>query len=127
MVAIGRWEPFDMSEAKASDARRSTRIAPASPVAVVDAMSGDVLGFVGDLSAGGMKLLAGKPLVDDALYQVQFQLDLPQRHASIEAGVQVVGQQKSPDGGSVVGMRFIHLQRLKAQSLQKWLQSRDVG
>ncbi|MDQ2701234.1 MAG: PilZ domain-containing protein [Pseudomonadota bacterium] len=103
------------------DARRSSRHAPQSPVAVVDAMSGDMLGFVIDLSAGGMKLRAVEPLVDDALYQVQFDLTLGElRHASIEAGMQVVSQRPG-DKGSIVGLRFIHLQGAQAQQLGAWL------
>lgn len=105
----------------ASDARRTTRHVPRAPVAVVNAMSGDMLGFVMDLSAGGMRLSAVEPLVEDALYQVQFELLLGDaRHVSIEAGVQVVSQQPG-DGGSIVGLRFIHLQGPQAQQLGAWL------
>jgi c-di-GMP-binding flagellar brake protein YcgR len=105
----------------ARDARRTTRHAPPDPVAVVDAMSGDLLGFVMDLSAGGMKLMAIEPLVEDALYQVQFELQLADtRHASIEAGMQVVSQRRG-EHGAIVGLRFIHLQGPQAQQLGAWL------
>ena len=63
-----------MAVGETRDPRRTTRHAPRSPVAVVDVMSGELLGFVMDLSAGGMKLMATEPLVADALYQVQFEL-----------------------------------------------------
>ncbi len=110
-----------MSIAETRDARRTSRHAPRSPVAVVDAMSGDLLGFVMDLSAGGLKLMAVEPLVDEALYQVQFELQMGDaRHVSIEAGMQVVGQRPG-DGGSIVGLRFIHLQGPQAQQLGAWL------
>lgn len=109
------------------DARRTSRHEPASPVPVIDAMSNDLLGFVMDLSAGGMKLMAGDPLVDNALYQVQFELDLDKvGRAPIEAGVQVVSQRRSSDSGSVVGLRFIHLQGPQARQLGQWLQSHRV-
>lgn len=56
-----------------------------------------VLGFVQDLSAGGMKLLASAPLVDAALYQMHFTLDLPNEgRIPLEAGVQVVSQRSTP-------------------------------
>jgi c-di-GMP-binding flagellar brake protein YcgR len=109
------------------DARRTSRHEPASPAPVVDAMSSGLLGFLMDLSAGGMKLMAGDPLVDNALYQVQFELDLDKvRRASIEAGVQVVSQRRNSDGSAVVGLRFIHLQGPQARQLGQWLQSRMV-
>ena len=110
-----------MAVGETRDPRRTTRHAPRSPVAVVDVMSGELLGFVMDLSAGGMKLMAAEPLVADALYQVQFELLLGDaRHVSIEAGMQVVSQRPG-DGGSVVGLRFIHLQGPQAQHLGAWL------
>jgi hypothetical protein len=72
-----------------------------------------------------MKLMAGEALVDDALYQVQFDLDLDQhRKVSIEAGTQVVSQRRNPDRGAVVGLRFIHMEGKQAQRLREWLQSR---
>ena len=106
------------------DARRSTRHAPESPTPVVDAMGDQVLGFALDLSAGGMKLLASAPLVDAALYQVHFDLDLPgEGRVPLEAGVQVVSQ-RMDDRGNVAGLRFIHLQGPHAQRLARWLRSR---
>lgn len=106
-------------------ARKAQRFAPQTPMPVVDAMSADLIGFVMDLSAGGMKLMAGKPLVDDALYQVQFELhpDKVEREP-IEAGVQVVSQRKNADGSAVVGLRFIHVPGLQAIQIGKWLQAR---
>ena len=113
------------ARAAASDARRTTRHVPRAPVAVVNAMSGNMLGFVMDLSAGGMRMSAVEPLVVDALYQVQFELLLGDaRHVSIEAGVQVVSQRPG-DGGSIVGLRFIHLQGEQAQQLGAWLRLRE--
>jgi c-di-GMP-binding flagellar brake protein YcgR len=94
---------------------------------VVDAMSSDLMGFVMDLSGGGMKLMAGEPLGDNALYQVQFELDLDEvRRVPMEAGVQVVSQRRTGDGSAVVGLRFIHLQGSQARQLGQWLQSRMV-
>jgi c-di-GMP-binding flagellar brake protein YcgR len=112
---------------QAAEARRSSRHAPRTPVAVVDAMSSDLIGFVVDLSAGGMKLMAGKPLVDDALYQVQFELDMDASHrARIEAGTQVVSQHRNSDGSATVGLRFIHLQGPQGRQLGEWLHSRTA-
>jgi len=122
---LRRQEPVVNSGVHSRDARRTTRHVPSAPTAVVDAMSGDLLGFVMDLSAGGMKLMAIEPLVEDALYQVQFELQMADaRHASIEAGMQVVSQRRNADG-AVAGLRFIHLQGPQAQQLGAWLRLRQ--
>jgi len=105
------------------EARRSTRHAPDSPTPVVDAMGDRVLGFALDVSAGGMKLLASKPLVDAALYQVHLALDLPgEGRVPLEAGVQVVNQRRT-SAGDVAGLRFIHLQGTHSQRLARWLRA----
>lgn len=109
------------------EARRSTRHAPDSPTPVVDAMGDRVLGFAMDLSAGGMKLLASIPLVDAALYQVHFALDLPNEgRVPLEAGVQVVNQRPTGEG-TVAGLRFIHLQGTHSQRLARWLRARSAN
>lgn len=119
--------PATSQPSQAGEARRSSRHAPDVPVAVVDAMSSDLMGFVVDLSAGGMKLMAGKPLLDDALYQVQFELDMDAAHrARIEAGMQVVSQHRNSDGSATVGLRFIHLQGTQGKQLGEWLHSRTA-
>lgn len=111
----------------AHEARRSSRHAPESPTPVVDAMFDRVLGFAVDLSAGGMKLLASAPLVDAALYQVHFALDLPgEGRIPLEAGVQVVSQRNTPEG-HVTGLRFIHLQGAHSQRLSRWLRAQSAS
>lgn len=108
------------------EARRTSRHVPPTPTPVVDAMSGNVLGFVMDVSAGGMKLMAGEPLVDHGLYQVQFDLGLGDSRAAIEAGIQVISQRVGTDRSAVVGLRFIHLQAAQARKLGSWLQQMQV-
>ncbi len=106
------------------EARRGTRHAPDSPTPVVDAMTDQVLGLVVDLSAGGMKLLVSAPLVDAALYQVHFAIDVPgEGRVPLEAGMQVVNQRRGPEG-ETAGLRFIHLQGAQAQRLGRWLRAR---
>jgi len=103
------------------EARRSTRVAPPTPTPVVDVMWDRVLGFVQDVSSGGLKLLANRPLVDEGLYQVQLPLAGRGQADTIEAGVQVVSQRRDGGGGTVAGMRFIHLPKAHAQALGRWL------
>ena len=105
------------------DARRSLRVTPRTPTPAVDVMWDRVLGFVQDVSSGGLKLLASRALVDEGLYQVQVPLDLGGAHAeTIEAGVQVVSQRSTSDGDRVAGMRFVHLPKADAQKLSRWLE-----
>ena len=108
--------------ASGSDARRSLRVKPRTPVPLVDVMWDRVLGFVLDLSAGGMKVLASRELADEGLYQVQFDLDTEaSERERIEAGVQVVSQSPGA-GGMVAGMRFIHLPKVDSRALAQWLE-----
>lgn len=110
-----------------ADARRSPRVTPASPTPVVDVMWDRVLGFVQDMSSGGMRLLASGPLVDGGLYQVQVALDIGGHQPQmIEAGVQVVSQRETADRARIAGMRFVHLPRPHAQTLARWLAAHEL-
>lgn len=116
-----------MMAGESDEARRSVRHRVDVVVPVVDMISHRALGVTRDLSAGGMRLLIVKPLVDDALYQVGFELDGPAgRRLPIEAGVQVVGQRREAQG-VLAGMRFIHLDPDNAWRLNAWLASREVA
>ena len=119
--------------AHGQEARRSLRLVPATPVPVVDVMWDRVIGFVQDVSAGGLKLIANHGLVDNGLYQVQFDLGEPgplepgtHVHA-IEAGVQVVNQRHGPGGGTVAGLRFVHLPKERAQVLMRWIRAHQAA
>jgi hypothetical protein len=106
-----------------AEARRSLRVAPRTPTPALDVMWDRVLGFVQDLSSGGLKLLSHDTLVDEGLYQLQLPLDLGGTQPEmIEAGVQVVSQRRGADGGTVAGLRFIHLPKTHAQALSRWLE-----
>ena len=68
--------------------RRSPRKPPGVIIQVTNAMTGEVFGRLGNISAEGMMLVANRPVVDDALYQLVF--NLPDEHGRlhpIEAGV----------------------------------------
>lgn len=106
-----------------ADARRASRHHVGAGVPVVDAMSNRALGFIRDLSEGGLQLLATRPLVDDALYQVLFELEGGDGLVAIEAGVQAVNQ-RSEGEEIVAGMRFIHMDAGNSRRLNAWLASR---
>lgn len=95
-------------------------------IPVVNAMTQRALGLTRDISRGGMKVQAVDPLVDQALYQVQVELQFGDRRVSVEGGVQVVRQERRPNGTILVGMRFIHLDATSRKRLDQWLASPDT-
>ena len=106
------------------DARRSTRHRVGTLAPVVNAMTQRVIGVTRDISSGGLQLQSAAPLVDNALYQVQVELQAAgNRPVRVEAGVQVVRQERTDAGGALVGMRFIHLDSAQRERLTSWLAS----
>src|SRR3546814_7133824 len=60
--------------ASATDTRRKPRRRVPDTVSVVDSMTDQVVGRLGNVSETGMLLIASTPLVDDGLYQLRFEL-----------------------------------------------------
>ena len=54
--------------------RRSAREAPSAVVSVVDALTGERIGQIGNLSAEGMMLIAQNHIEEGALFQIEFTL-----------------------------------------------------
>lgn len=104
--------------------RRLPRKRPSVPLQVTDAMTGKVVGRLGNLSLEGMMLLADVAIVDDALYQFAFQLpDVHGRLHPLEVGVHELWSEP----GSVrdrywAGFRFIDLGDEDERVLRDWLQ-----
>lgn len=112
--------------AAAGEARRARRRRLDAVVPVVNAMTQRALGLTRDISIGGLQLQAAEPLVDEALYQVQ--VELQRRDGArlpIEGGVHVVRQHRASDGAIMVGMRFIHLDGTNKGRLNAWLADAD--
>lgn len=118
--------------AGSSDARRRRRRPVADVVEVIDSMSERVIGQLGNVSENGMLLLASTPLVDDALYQVRFNLSGIQSGANsssagpqrgqVEVGVHLLWQEHAgATGKSWAGFRFINLPEPGRQHLRDWL------
>ena len=105
-----------------SEARRGRRRTVSALVPVVNAMTQRAIGLTRDISMGGLQLQASRPLVDEALYQVQVELQRADgARVPIEGGLQVVRQYRGPDGAILVGMRFIHLDGANNGRLASWL------
>jgi hypothetical protein len=104
--------------------RRTKRKPPEQAIEVSNAMTGAVLGRVGNLSSDGMMLVASEPLRDDALYQFSFSLpDASGDKTSLELGVHE--QWSEPVGGSNqywAGFRIIDISERDAELLRAWVE-----
>lgn len=107
--------------------RRSPRRAPSHAVTVTDAMTGQAMGRIGNLSAGGMLLIADQTLPTGALYQVQFDLPVAEQSSrTFEVGMQLLWSETRSGPRPVwSGFRFISIAADQAQFLQAWSLSRS--
>ena len=113
-----------MSAANSNDEyRRAPRRKIAVMTQVVDTMTDTVIGRLGNLSETGMLVIAGLPLVDDALYQLRFMLhDAGEPPIPIEVGVHLLWQDTaSAPGQTWTGFRFIALPDNQMLRLRQWL------
>lgn len=111
------------------DTRRALRRNVPHPVMVTDTMTDKIVGRLGNISETGMLLVAGAPLVEDALYQLQFRLgDDPYRNASIDVGahVQWTGPANTP-GQVWMGLRFVTLSDAHRAALRAWMSMLDAS
>jgi len=105
-----------------ADSRRMPRRDVAGATDVIDAMTGEVIGHLGNLSVGGMLLIANSPaLVEDALYQLRFTLPGEGGH-ELEVGAHALWRaEASAPGQSWVGMRFLALSPDATRALSEWV------
>lgn len=100
--------------------RRALRRPVPEDVEVVDTMTDCIIGHLGNLSETGMLLISGIPLVDDALYQLRFQL--PDHSQAIEVGAHLLWQNSANvPGQSWSGFRFITVPDASQALLKAWL------
>ncbi|MGH8084355.1 MAG: PilZ domain-containing protein [Lysobacter sp.] len=110
--------------ASPADTRRKPRRRVPDTVSVVDSMTGQVVGRLGNISETGMLLIASTPLVDDGLYQLRFELaDHGGRPLAVEIGGHVLWHDDaSAPGQSWCGLRFINLPEAQRRALRDWLE-----
>lgn len=103
--------------------RRSRRRKIPNTIVVIDCMTERVVGRLGNLSETGMLLIAGTPLVDDALYQFRFPLPAGQgSDAGLEVGAHLLWQDRaSAPGQAWAGFRFIAIPPEQAERLREWI------
>lgn len=105
------------------DLRRAPRHPLPAAIHVSDAMTGELIGKLANIGAGGVLLMARMPLLEDTLYQLRFALPRADGgHEAIELGVQVLWSEAGGSAGQYwSGMRFIGLGGEAAQRLDAWL------
>ena len=103
--------------------RRARRRKAPDTILVVDAMTERVVGRIGNLSETGMLLMAGAPLVDDALYQFRFNLPAEGGgESTVEIGAHLLWMDQASAPGQVwAGFRFIGLTEHQAGPLRAWI------
>lgn len=107
-----------------NDERRSSPRKPTSaPIEVVDSISGENIGRVGNLSRNGIMLICHRPLRDNSLYQLRFRLpDKRGVGAEIETGVHTMWiEQAAINGYQWSGLRIISISSTAATTLDHWL------
>ena len=106
--------------------RRAKRRKAHEPIQVTDAMTGQVVGHIGNLSESGMLLMASVPLVNDALYQLCFSLPGKDgqdgQATALELGAHLLwSDQASAPGQHWIGFRFIGLGEKQLARLRSWV------
>lgn len=106
-----------------SDQRRATRKSALDPIEVSDALTGENMGRIGNLSRNGMMLIGRRMLTADALYQVRFHLpDRDGRMRLLEAGVhEQWSEPAAVPGQHWAGLRIIALSDADGEVLNEWL------
>ena len=104
-----------------AESRRMPRRMVSGLNEVVDVMTEETVGHLGNLSVGGMLLIASTPMVEDALYQLRF--NLPDSSGpGVEVGAHVLWRDDaSAPGQSWIGLRFLGLAPQATRSLREWI------
>ena len=104
--------------------RRAKRKRASEAIDVIDTMSEQVVGRIGNISETGMMMLATTQLHDDALFQFRFTLpDGTTRGRGIEIGShQLWSDAANVPGQYWAGFRFIDISPDDAALLRAWIE-----
>lgn len=110
-----------------SEQRRASRKHALDPIEVIDALTGEHIGRIGNLSHTGMMLIGRRQLIEDALYQVRFRLpDREGRLHVLEVGVhEQWSEPAAVPGQHWAGLRIIALSDTDESVLGEWLEQPD--
>ena len=111
------------------ESRRQARRTVPGMMEVYDTITEETVGCLGNVSVGGMSLIANRPLVEDALYQFRFALpDDVGETQPLEVGAHVLWvDDASAPGQSWVGLRFIGLSPEATRRLRLWTEQEGHG
>lgn len=108
------------------ETRRAPRRHVTESVPVIDTMTEQVIGQLGNLSETGMLLIASTPLVEDALYQLRFHLGGSGTAVAIAAGVHLLwAVPANTPGQSWCGFRFLTLPDEHRGHIRDWVRAGD--
>jgi hypothetical protein len=107
----------------ADESRRSRRRRVDDRVDVVDAMTEQAVGQLGNISDSGLLLLASATLHDDCLYQLRFTLpDRGGERLAFEIGAHLLWENAaSAPGQAWMGFRFLSLDDGQLDRLREWI------
>ncbi len=105
--------------------RRAKRRHPDQPVHVINTMTGEPIGQIGNLSSDGMMLIAHREIRPDALYQFSFPLHRERgAPVEIEAGMhEQWSEPASVPGQHWAGFRIISIGVEDQELLTEWCES----
>ena len=104
------------------DLRRARRRKADATILVVDAMTDEALGRLGNLSETGLLLMAATALPDDALFQLRFALPGAGGPVPVEVGAHLLWQDAAGASGQCwSGFRFITVPPDAAYALRDWV------
>lgn len=106
-----------------NEQRRAQRKRVNFTAVVTDVISGKPMGFLGNLSAGGMLLICQQPPREEAIYQLQLPLHgLGPQPQHIEVGVQAQWHERAASMGQIwAGFRIIAIAKEDAAVIDRWL------
>jgi len=103
--------------------RRARRRNVVEPIDVLDTMTDQLLGRLGNVSESGMLLIAHVPVIEDALYQLRFGIRDNRGHETqIDVGSHLLWMaQANTPGQSFAGLRFLTIAPDALESLRHWV------
>ena len=103
--------------------RRARRRKLDHNVDVIDTMTTQSIGHLGDLSETGMLLVASRSLVSDALYQLRFRLvNAAGTSQTLEIGAHELWSDEAAAPGQIwAGLRFIDVSSNDLGFIRRWV------
>ncbi|MEO7198857.1 MAG: PilZ domain-containing protein [Dokdonella sp.] len=105
-----------------SEQRRATRTPPRQTITVINVMTGDPMGHVGNFSGDGMLLVSEHPVAESALFQCTFRLGAA-ADDTLRVGIREQWSEPANVRGQYwIGFHFIDISQADQQRLDRWLE-----